>query len=203
MPSHHLTLRSAVSALTVAGIVAVTAPAAGAESAPHPRAAASQVKLEFVKNAKDPSNSILRVYDGKKLVAKYRAGSGLGTAADTGDKKKRYRNDCASSAGWLPNGTYKPTTFEINRNGDIKGYAIGLPDTWCSKRTVKRTALFIHSEMTKDRKQGPPHGADSPQRWDGPRDYKSNGCIKLHPSHIAALFSYMNHHGRAVSLTVR
>lgn len=57
--------------------------------------------------------------------------------------------------------------------------------------------------MTKDRKQGPRDGADSPQRGEGVHDYKSYGCIKLHPSHVAQLFSYMNKHGRAVLLTVR
>ncbi|MFE9628782.1 L,D-transpeptidase [Streptomyces sp. NPDC006527] len=204
MPSHHVLVRSFASALALTGLVAVTAPAAGAEAAPDSRVPASRVKLEFVKNANDPSNSVLRVYDGEKLVTRYRAGSGLGTAADEGDENKRFRNDCARKAGWLPNGTYKPTSFEINRDKVIKGYAIGLPNAMCrSGEGTIRTGLFIHSEMTKDGEQGPRNGPDSPQRWDGVQDYKSWGCIKLHPKHIAELFSYMNHHGRAVLLTVR
>ena len=196
---------TAATAVLATGVVTtVAAPAAGAPSDQHSAAAASHVALVFVKNAKDPSNSTLQLWNGKDRIATYRAGSGLGTAANYKTKKgKSYRNDCTTNAGWLPNGRYKPTSFEIGRNSKIKGYAIGLPDTKCRTGKVKRTALFIHSEMTKGRKQGPRNGADSPQRWEGVQDYKSNGCIKLHPTHIAKLFSYMNKHGRAVLLTVR
>lgn len=194
--------RSAAFALVAASLIAASTQASDAQAAPS--RAASKVTLEFVKNAKDPSNSSLRVYNAGKFVTKYRAGSGLGTTADYKTKAgKRYRNDCASKAGWLPNGTYKPTSFQTNRDSDIKGYAIGLPNKECQAGGVNRTALFIHSEMTKDRKQGPKKGADSPRRWDGDVDYKSWGCIKLNPYDIARLFSYMNRHGRAASLTVR
>lgn len=206
--SRKLTARCITSAAAIAALTAVTTPSADAIAS---HQAPSGVTLEFVKNFKDPSHSVLRVYDGKNktLVNKFRAGSGLGTAADYDShgnltaRGKRYRNDCVSEAGWLPNGTYKPTSFEINRDQKIKGYAIGLPSRKCRANGTRRTALFIHSEMTKDRKQGPRAGADSPYRWEGPRDYKSNGCIKLRPEHIAWLFSYMNKHGRATSLVVR
>jgi hypothetical protein len=195
---------AATTVLVTGTVTTMAAPAAGAPSAPHSPAAASAVALVFVKNAKDPSNSALQVWNGRQRIATYRAGSGLGTAADYGTARgKTFRDECASDVGWLPDGTYKPTTFEISRNRTIKGYAIGLPDKKCHPSKVKRTGLFIHSEMTKDRKQGPRNGPDSPQRWDGVRDYKSNGCIKLHPSHIAQLFSYMNKYGRAALLTVR
>ncbi|MDU0303602.1 MULTISPECIES: L,D-transpeptidase family protein [unclassified Streptomyces] len=189
--------------LTTGAVTATAQPTAGTPSAPH-ATAASAVALVFVKNKKDPSNSTLQVWNGRTRVTSYRAGSGLGTAADNGTKAgKRYRDECASNAGWLPNGTYRPSSFETSRNGTIKGYAIGLPAKKCHPRKTERNALFIHSEMTKDRKQGPRKGADSPQRWDGVSDYKSYGCIKLHPNHIAQLFSYMNKHGRAALLTVR
>ncbi|WP_069172595.1 L,D-transpeptidase family protein [Streptomyces griseus] len=202
---------TAATAVLATGVVTTMAPpAAGAPTDQHSAGAASHVALVFVKNAKDPSNSTLQLWNGRSHIATYRAGSGLGTAADYDKEKgdytqmgKSYRDDCTSDAGWLPNGRYKPTSFETGRNGKIKGYAIGLPDTKCRTGKVKRTALFIHSEMTKGRKQGPRNGADSPQRWEGVHDYKSNGCIKLHPTHIAKLFSYMNKHGRAVLLTVR
>ncbi|NEC68969.1 L,D-transpeptidase [Streptomyces sp. SID9727] len=195
---------AATAVLAAGAVTAMAAPATGVPSAQHSAAAASRVALVFVKNAKDPSNSALQLWNGRQRIATYRAGSGLGTAANYHTKKgKSYRDDCTSSAGWLPNGTYKPNSFETGRNSAIKGYAIGLPDTKCHTGKVKRTALFIHSEMTKDRKQGPRDGTDSPQRWEGVRDYQSYGCIKLHPSHIAQLFSYMNKHGRAVLLTVR
>ncbi|GHB78151.1 hypothetical protein GCM10010377_80440 [Streptomyces viridiviolaceus] len=195
---------AATAVLATGAVTTMAAPAAGASSAPHSAAAASRVALVFVKNAKDPSDSRLQVWNGRTHITTFRAGSGLGTAANyKKEEGKRYRNDCASNAGWLPNGTYKPTTFEIGRNSKIKGYAIGLPNKKCRTGKVWRTDLFIHSEMTKDRKQGPRNGTDSPQRWDGVQDYKSWGCIKLHPDHIAKLFSYMNKHGRAVLLTVR
>lgn len=196
---------TAATAVLATGVVTtMAAPATGAPSAQHSAAAASRVALVFVKNAKDPSHSTLQLWNGRDRIATYRAGSGLGTAANYNTNKgKSYRNDCTSKAGWLPNGTYKPTSFETGRNGAIKGYAIGLPDTNCRTGKVERTGLFIHSEMTKDRKQGPRNGADSPRRWEGVQDYKSYGCIKLHPSHVAQLFSYMNKHGRAVLLTVR
>ncbi|MEV4786845.1 L,D-transpeptidase [Streptomyces tuirus] len=194
----------ATTAVLATGAVTATAqPTAGARSAPH-AAAASPVALVFVKNAKDPSNSTLQLWNGRTRVTSYRAGSGLGTAANYGTSAgKQYRNECMKNVGWLPNGTYRPSSFETSRNSRIKGYAIGLPAKNCYPRKTQRSALFIHSEMTRDRKQGPRNGADSPQRWDGASDYKSNGCIKLHPNHIAQLFSYMNKHGRAARLTVR
>ncbi len=199
--------RCLTSVIAFAALTAVTAPAADANSALAPHAA-SRVTLEFVKNAKDPSDSVLRVYDGKRIVNTFRAGSGLGTAADHSKGKLTkegalHRNDCAVRKGWLPNGTYEPTSFESNRNGIIKGYAIGLPNRACHTGKHVRSALFIHSEMTKDGKQGPPKGRDSSERWEGPQDYKSEGCIKLHPDHIAWLFTHMNRHGRATSVTVR
>ncbi|MGV9249988.1 L,D-transpeptidase [Streptomyces sp. NPDC003697] len=194
---------AAMAVLATGAVTATAQPTAGAPSAAH-AAAASPVALVFVKNAKDPSNSTLQVWNGRTRVASYRAGSGLGTAANNGTPAgRRYRNECVKDVGWLPNGTYRPSSFETSRNGTIKGYAIGLPAKNCYSRKTQRNALFIHSEMTRDRKQGPRNGPDSPQRWDGVSDYKSNGCIKLHPHHIAQLFSYMNKHGRAALLTVR
>ncbi|GAP48288.1 L,D-transpeptidase [Streptomyces azureus] len=194
---------AATAVLATGAVTATAQPTAGAPSAPH-AAAASPVALVFVKNAKDPSNSTLQVWNGRTRVASYRAGSGWGTAADNGTPAgRRYRDECVKDVGWLPNGTYRPSSFETSRNRTIKGYAIGLPAKNCYPRKTQRNALFIHSEMTRDRKQGPRNGADSPQRWDGVSDYKSNGCIKLHPNHIAQLFSYMNKHGRAALLTVR
>ncbi|MFC9943978.1 L,D-transpeptidase [Streptomyces pratensis] len=194
---------AATTMLTTGAVTATAQPTAGATSTPH-AAAASPVALVFVKNAKDPSNSTLQVWNGRTRVATYRAGSGQGTAANNGTPKGRQsRNECVKDVGWLPNGTYRPSSFETSRNGTIKGYAIGLPAKNCYPRKTERNALFIHSEMTRDRKQGPRAGADSPQRWEGVSDYKSNGCIKLHPNHIAQLFSYMNKHGRAALLTVR
>ncbi|MFB7544158.1 L,D-transpeptidase family protein [Streptomyces zaomyceticus] len=195
---------AAMAVLATGAVTTTAAPAAGAAPAPHSAAAASRVALVFVKNAKDPSDSRLQVWNGRTHITTFRAGSGQGTAANRNtDAGKRYRKECTVGAGWLPNGTYKPSSFEIGRDSRIKGYAIGLPNKRCNPGEEWRTGLFIHSEMTKDRKQGPRDGSDSPRRWEGVQDYKSEGCIKLHPNHIAKLFSYMNEHGRAVLLTVR
>ncbi|MFF3932924.1 L,D-transpeptidase [Streptomyces hirsutus] len=195
---------AATAVLATGAVTTMAAPAAGASSAPHSAAAASRVALVFVKNAKDPSDSRLQVWNGRTHITTFRAGSGKGTAANRHtDDGKMFRKECSVGAGWLPNGTYKPSSFEIGRNGRIKGYAIGLPNKRCNPTKAWRTGLFIHSEMTKDRKQGPRDGADSSQRWEGVQDYKSEGCIKLHPSDIAKLFSYMNKHGRVVLVTVR
>lgn len=74
----------AATAVLSAGAVTATAqPTAGAPSARH-APTASPVALVFVKNAKDPSNSVLQVWNGKTHVTSYRAGSGLGTAANDG-----------------------------------------------------------------------------------------------------------------------
>jgi hypothetical protein len=66
-------------------------------------------------------------------------------------------------------------------------YAIPLSDKTCKHGRTKRTALFIHSEMT--RTGG--HGRPESQRWDGPGDYKSHGCIKLAPDDIKKLFAVL------------
>ncbi|MFC5144525.1 hypothetical protein [Streptomyces aureoversilis] len=44
-------------------------------------------------------------------------------------------------------------------------------------------------QLRPDGTQGPKSGSDSPYRWDGDRDYKPNGCIKLKPSGIRDLKS--------------
>ncbi|WP_411078808.1 L,D-transpeptidase family protein [Streptomyces sp. cmx-18-6] len=194
MNSQTLRTRFVPAALAVAllstGVTVATAPPAAARPAAQPAEAASSFAakgkakspkyyLKFVKNQKNPSDSRLHLMPvgKKKAVATWRAGSGNGST-----------NSCKSNAGWLPNGSYKIEFHKENYNKKIKGYVIKLQDKKCSKGT-KRTELFIHSEMKKNGKQGRKDGKDSPYRWEGNHDYKSEGCIKLKPAHIKSLFT--------------
>jgi peptidoglycan hydrolase-like protein with peptidoglycan-binding domain len=106
--------------------------------------------------------------------------------------------------------SYRIKGHETRHNGDIKGYAIQLPNKSCrpqphGHRRVDRTELFIHSEMTVGGGQGAklPNGKDNPQRWDDDRDYKSLGCIKLRPADIKSLFAQLSNDGWRKDLTLR
>ena len=136
--------------------------------------AAGQEVIVFDKGDGPTSGALIFKVDG---VPKdfWRAGSGNGSS---------WNNDCASNRGHLPNGRYS-TVFHSNYAGSlIHGRAVRLSDKVCSAGTVTRTALFIHSEQTVDNTQGTTEGT----RWDGDGDYKSEGCVKLHPNDIAELF---------------
>ncbi|MFJ9646179.1 L,D-transpeptidase family protein [Streptomyces sp. NPDC004244] len=147
-------------------------PSTGAEHGPRGYA------LKFTKNRNHPDRSTLSLVHDGIPVKTYRAGSGLGST-----------DECASMKGWLPNGTYQVKGHQTHRDSDIKGYAIQLSDKACrperGDRAVTRDSLFIHSEMTRNGGQG----STEPTRWNGDGDYKSYGCIKLHPDHIKDLFS--------------
>ncbi len=112
----------------------------------------------------------------------YRAGSGLGARHPQG------RDECATARGWLPAGTYTVGARHTRYDGAvIKGYAIPLSDKTCADGRTRRTALFIHSEMTRSGGQG----RTESRRWDGPSDYASQGCIKLAPGDIKRLFTVL------------
>lgn len=179
--------RNAVRSIVTAGALALaaalvpaTASTAG-ELAQRPAAAAATT-LVFDKNQKDPTNSRLLVYKGGKLQAQYRAGSGTGS-----------KDPCATNRGWIPNGNWKIRSRTRSYNGNqIKGYAVYLQDMKCSpSSSKKRTAMFIHSEMNRNGSQG----RTEPRRWDGPGDYKSNGCVKLHPNDIKKMFNLLDRIG--------
>jgi hypothetical protein len=157
-----------------------------------------RIHFHFDKNQKDPTNSRLilyRVTYSADQPARYtklgswRAGSGLGTGTGAKDA-------CASDKGWLPNGSYDggikgdPVVYHTNFDrGVIFGTVWHLQNKHCKPngKGIKRTELFIHSEMTPDRTQACSPGViDGPQCWEGPTDYVSLGCIKLKPSDIAA-----------------
>jgi hypothetical protein len=59
-------------------------------------------------------------------------------------------------------------------------------DNKACREGTTRSELFIHREMTPRRTQAcpGPSAVDKPQCWEDARDYRSEGCVKLSPSHI-------------------
>ena len=166
------------------GLALVAALTSTASATPDHRTTAVTT-LKFTRNATDPQSSRLTVLRDNQPVASYRAGSGLGASHPKG------RKECAKMKGWLPAGTYTVGTRHTRYNGTaIKGYAIPLSDHTCEDGRTRRTELFIHSEMTRAGGQAGRRGPEG-QRWDGPGDYKSNGCIKLAPEDIKKLFTVL------------
>lgn len=116
-----------------------------------------------------------------KVVKTYRAGSG------------QIKDTCAVGKGWLPNaGASAPYAVQWHSrtfDGIINGLVIKIADRKCHNGTP-RTALFIHSEMKPNGKQG----VKESERWtnSGPNDYYSNGCIKLNPTDIRDLFKRLD-----------
>ncbi|MFJ8111311.1 peptidoglycan-binding protein [Streptomyces sp. NPDC096132] len=146
------------------------------------------VTLKFDKNPADQTSSKLYVLRGSTVVASYRAGSGT------------TKNECTRNKGWLPNGSYTIGMHSRTYNGSlIKGYVIRLADKKCSNGT-SRTELFIHSEMTRNGGQG----SIERERWTdrNPVDFYSNGCIKLRPADIKALFGVLDQVGWPKTLKV-
>lgn len=151
-------------------------------------AAGPATTLVFDKNPDSPTHSKLSVYEGNKLWATYRAGSGTGV-----------KDDCVRGKGWLPNGNWRIKLKDPFYDGRlIKGYAVYLQDMKCSRGTVTRTEMFIHSEMNRDGGQG----STESRRWDGDGDYKSNGCVKLRPADIKKMFRLLNRIGWPTHLRV-
>ncbi|MEU6814655.1 L,D-transpeptidase family protein [Streptomyces sp. NPDC046860] len=145
----------------------------------------------FDKNKSAPMNSKLVIYKNGKALYTYRAGSGTGST-----------NDCVRNRGWMPDGNWRIKLKTRQYNGEkIKGYAVWLQDMPCSKGTTKRKEMFIHSEMKRDGTQAGRNGLES-QRWDGNRDYASNGCVKLSPPAIRNLFRQLDHYGWPTHLRV-
>jgi hypothetical protein len=173
-----MSLRSLrVPVVRVAALAAVLAatvgPGGSADAAPY-----RYGRFVFDKNPDAPADSRLfwRVYeeDYPNPVAQrvWRAGSGDGAS----------RDECATGHGWLPNGWYTVTLIP-DKDDKIKGIAFQLDHKACAGGRVTRTELFIHSEMKANGDQGCP---DEPRCWDGDRDYRSEGCIKLQPDDIKA-----------------
>ncbi len=152
--------------------------------------------ITFDKNWQSPSNSRLiwqlfqRQSDGKwKVVetASWRSGSGkLG---------KRGRNSCVNNKGWLPNGTYAMRQYNDYKGNLIKGRAFRVDDKACPTGN-RRFDLFIHTEQGARNSQCRNRRGDQVCRWEFPRynDYKSAGCIKLAPGHLAQLVKLYQRH---------
>lgn len=178
-PRGHMMAWAVLSALALTP-AALTGELAGAE--------APATTLVFDKNPDDPADSTLSVRQGGGLRATYRAGSGLGV-----------QDDCARAKGWIPDGNWRIRSGTRTYNGNlIKGYAVHLQDMTCSRGTVTRTELFIHSETDRDGGEG----TSEARRWDGPGDYESNGCVKLNPADIEELFHLLDHIGWPTHLRV-
>jgi hypothetical protein len=171
-----------------AGLTAAVATTTGATTAAVPRSA--RTTLEFDKNASDPTRSTLTVYYDGHRQARYRAGSGDGT-----------RDDCAQRKGWLPSGSWA-IRFKDRRfkGAKVRGYGVALENMKCSRGTVTRTDLFIHSDMRTDGTQGD----TAPRRWTdtGPDDYLSDGSVKLRPADIKDLFDRLDELGWPRALKV-
>ncbi|MFJ5712296.1 hypothetical protein [Streptomyces sp. NPDC093105] len=189
---------------------AAAQPAAVVSTAKAPAAAAarSYTYLQFKKNKKDPSNSRLSLIHVRQIspdktrsyvLDSWRAGSGLGDAKNA--KRKVGQNPCQTNVGWLPSGDYKIEYFKNNFAGTINGIVWKLQDKRCKangKKGTKRDALFIHSEMKSNGRQG----SSERTRWDGNGDYKSAGCIKLKPSDIRELKGYRSNFPKPTRLYV-
>ncbi|MEW2619990.1 L,D-transpeptidase family protein [Streptomyces sp. NPDC048106] len=189
-------------ALTVLAAGLTAAPATAAAPAPpapgrhgsgaaHHKAphVAPNTSLRFIRNASNPLDSRLQVLRVGKVLASYRAGSGMGL----GRPDDRGRKDCAVGVGWLPKGTYTvgPRTTRYP-GAKVHGYAIPLSDKKCPDNRTWRTQLLVHSKMTTS-------GAS---QWKGPDSYRSNGCVKLSPADIRKLFHVLDRYPRPTRLTV-
>ncbi len=122
----------------------------------------------------------------------WRAGSGL--------PGKIGRNSCATSRGWLPNGTYRVRQHNDYHGNVIKGRAFRLDDKACPNGKV-RHQLFLHTEQGAGSRQCANKPGDQPCRWEYPQfnDYKSFGCIKISPGDLTELVRlYHQHFGAGV-----
>jgi hypothetical protein len=124
------------------------------------------------------------------LTKTWRAGSGL--------PRKGGRNSCATSRGWLPNGTYRLRHYVDYHGNVIRGRAFRLDDKACSSGHV-RHQLFIHTEQGAHNRQCRDRRGDQACRWEWPRinDYKSLGCIKMAPGDLADLSRIFHQHFRS------
>lgn len=152
--------------------------------------------ITFDKNWQSPSHSRLTWQlselqgDGTWKVVETRGWrSGSGRLGRTG------RNSCATSRGWLPNGSYRLKQHNDYPGNLIKGRAFALDDKRCPSGNLRHD-LFIHTEQGVSNRQCPDRRGDQVCRWEQPRfnEYKSAGCIKLSPRDLAELVTLFQRH---------
>ena len=111
----------------------------------------------------------------------WRAGSGL--------PGKAGRNSCATTKGWLPNGTYRVRQYNNYRGNVIKGRAFRLDDKACANGNGAAPTCSSTPSRAPGNRQCADRRGDQVCRWEWPRfnDYKSFGCIKMAPGDLAQL----------------
>ncbi len=117
----------------------------------------------------------------------WRAGSGLPGGGG--------KDSCATSRGWLPNGTYGMRQYAEYPGNLIKGRVFRIDDKACPSGQLRRD-LFVHTEQGPGSHQCPDRRGDQACRWEWPRinDYKSLGCIKMSPGDLAQLTAMFHRH---------
>ena len=117
----------------------------------------------------------------------WRAGSGV--------RGRVGRNSCATSKGWLPNGTYRLRQYNENHGRLIKGRAFRLDNKACPGGRVRHN-LYLHTEQGAGNTQCRDRRGDQVCRWEYPRvnDYMSLGCIKVSPHDLAELVALFHRH---------
>ena len=117
----------------------------------------------------------------------WRAGAGLPGSIG--------RSSCATSKGWLPDGTYRLRQYDDYAGHVIKGRAFRLDDKACPSGHVRHD-LFLHTEQGPHSRQCADRRGDQPCRWEWPRinDYRSYGCIKMAPGDLAELTDLFHRH---------
>jgi hypothetical protein len=187
-------VRKWLAVLLLVGSAVLAVPAAPASSATAPLRGV----IIFDKNPHNQFNSrvIWRLYQrqaGKWKIVQtksWRAGSGL--------PGKVGRNSCATSKGWLPNGTYALRQYNNYHGNVIKGRAFRLDNKACPSGHVRHD-LFLHTEQGAGNTQCKDRKGDQACRWEYPKfnDYKSYGCIKMSPHDLADLTRIYHQHFRA------
>jgi lipoprotein-anchoring transpeptidase ErfK/SrfK len=182
----------ATAVVAVAGLAGTASLPAHAAPESTKSAAATGEYQHIDKGTNTNSRLYLKQSGTNKVIASFRAGSGVST------------NECTRMKGWLPTKSYTIKNWFTRYNGSvIKGYAFQLNDTKCKNNSTWRTELFIHSEMTRTGGQGAnTPGKDDADRWEGNNDYKSAGCIKMSPTDIKKLYEQARRVGFPTKLVV-
>lgn len=94
--------------------------------------------------------------------------------------------------GWLPSGWYSIKGHWNNYDAAINGRVWYLSDKVSQKTGALRTELFIHTEETPSNGQ---NASYEPERWDGPSDYISLGCVKVSYGNMPGVHNRWTNYG--------